>query len=90
MAATIGSPFRGVTMFFLTDMSSRASVRASSVWGTSTTCQLYSVHHSSQSMMKLTQVHLVSIEVGVVRITNTLVQSESTPGSDFGSMTHDR
>lgn len=35
IAAMMGSPFRGVTRFFLTDMSSRASVRASSVCGTS-------------------------------------------------------
>ena len=35
MAAMTGSPFRGVTRLCLTLMSSRASVRASSVWGTS-------------------------------------------------------
>ncbi|KAH3669375.1 hypothetical protein OGAPHI_001496 [Ogataea philodendri] len=36
------------------------------------------------------QVHLVSIEIGVVRSTNTLVQTERSPWPDLGEMAHDR
>ena len=36
-----------------------------------------------KSRAKLTQVHLVSIEVSIIWATNTLVQTEGSPRSDF-------